>query len=121
MADKELVRLRVTYREGELTPDRVREVLDAINVELADPASEASREAEHIGAQVGDIELKPEPSGFVAEAFIIGLAVSFAGGVATQAGKLFFDKVIKPRFDRVSDDAVKGVETLPGEAKKVGD
>jgi hypothetical protein len=114
---EETVRLRVYRGEGKLTPAQVQTVLGAINEELKDPASEASREAKNIGAQVDNLRLPTEASAFVAEAFIIAMAIKFAGGAAAAGGALFFNKVIKPRFDKVSDGAVKRAEPVADEAK----
>jgi hypothetical protein len=107
VADEVLVRLRVYRGKGELTPAEVRGVLAEINEELKDPASEASKEAEELGLQVQDLRLPHEPPAFVAEAFIITFVVGpFVGGAVGAAGKMFFDKVVKPRIARVSDNGV---------------
>lgn len=109
----ESVRVRITLHEGTLTVEQVQKVLDDINVELSEPNSAASQELAKLGLGVRDVELVTN-SPFVLETFLIMMAVHFAGGAASAGGALFFNKVIKPRFDREEGGAVRDVEVLPG-------
>jgi hypothetical protein len=122
VADEDRVRLRVYRGKGKLTPAEVRGVFAKLNEELKDPASEASKEVEELGFQVRDLKLEHEPPAFVAEAFIITFVVGpFVAGAAGAAGKLVFDKVIKPRIGRVSDNGVTKAESIAEEDVKGND
>jgi hypothetical protein len=57
------------------------------------------------------MEVQEDPA-FVVEAFLIAMAVKFAGGAATAGGALFFNKVVKPRIVRKRSDGI-GEPTSP--------
>lgn len=94
---EDLVRVDIEVEQGSLTPEEVQGVLDEISIELLDPNSSTSRAASELGLTVRDIEVMQD-SAFVLEAFLISMAVKFAGGAAGAGGALFFNKVIKPRI-----------------------
>lgn len=104
MAD-EFVPVQLGFRIGSLTPAEVQVLLDEIMTELADPDSPASREAAAIGIEVKSLEVEEQPA-FVIEAFLIAMAVKFAGGAAGAGGALFFNKVIKPHIVRKRADGI---------------
>jgi hypothetical protein len=104
MAD-EFVPVKLGFKVGSLTPTEIQEILDDITVELSDPESQASRDAARIGVSVRSLEVEEKPA-FVVEAFLIGMAVKFAGGAASAGGVLFFNKVIKPRIVRKKADGL---------------
>jgi hypothetical protein len=113
VVDEDRVRLRVYRGKGELTPAQVREVFAELNEELKEPASEASKEVKELGLQVRDLQLDHEPPAFVATTFIITFVVGpFVAGAAGAAGKTVFDKLIKPRIGRVSDNGVTKAEPV---------
>lgn len=111
----DLVRVDLKVKRGSLDPDEVEAVLGEISAELSDPDSETSRTTSDLGLTVSDIKVREEPA-FVLEAFVISLAVKFAGGAAGAGGALFFNKVIKPRIVRKRADGVGEIE--PGEDDK---
>lgn len=83
----------------------MQSVLDEITAELSDPNSQASREAASIGVSVQSLEVEEQPA-FVIEAFLIAMAVKFAGGAATAGGALFFKKIVEPRIIRKRSDGI---------------
>ena len=104
MAD-EFIPVELEFKVGSLTPTEIQDILDDINAELSDPKSQASKEAAAIGVSVRSLEVQ-EPPAFVIEAFLIAMAVKFAGGAATAGGMLFFNKIIKPRITRKRADGI---------------
>lgn len=104
MAD-EFIPIELEVKLGSLTPTEIQDILDDITAELSDPKSQASKEAATIGVSVRSLEVG-ENSAFVVEAFLIGMAVKFAGGAAGAGGALFFNKVIKPRITRKRADGI---------------
>jgi hypothetical protein len=111
------IELVVKRGKGKLSPQQVKEVLDTITTELRDPESEVSQTTSRLGLKVSDLRLGQEYSAFVAETFLIGLAIHFAqgvaGGVGTGAGVLFFNEVIKKRIARKSANGVISAEERP--------
>lgn len=101
----EFVPVKLGFKVGSLTPTEIQEILDEITAELSDPESQASRDAAGIGVSVRSLEVEEKPA-FVVEAFLIGMAVKFAGGAASAGGVLFFNKVIKPRIVRKKADGL---------------
>jgi hypothetical protein len=101
----EFTPVELGFRTGSLTPAEIQEILDGISAELSDPDSQASREAARIGVTVRSIEVQENPA-FVVEAFLIAMAVKFAGGAAAAGGTLFFNQVIKPRIVRRRADGI---------------
>jgi hypothetical protein len=63
---------------------------------------------------VRSIELQENPA-FVVEAFLIAMAVKFAGGAAAAGGALFFNQVIKPRIVRRKADGLGEAIDPPGD------
>ena len=104
MAD-EFVPIELGFKVGSLTPGEIQEILDGIAAELEDPDSQVSREAARIGVGVRSLEVRENPA-FVIEAFLIAMAVKFAGGAAAAGGGLFFNQVIKPRIVRKKADGI---------------
>lgn len=104
MADG-FVPVKLGFKVGSLTPAEIQEILDGISAELCDPDSTASRSAKRIGVAVHSIEVQENPA-FVVEAFVIAMAIKFAGGAATAGGALFFNQVIKPRIVRRKADGL---------------
>lgn len=101
----EFVPVSLGFKLGSLGPGEIQEILDSIARELEDPGSEASREAARIGVSVRSLKVRQEPA-FVLEAFLIAMAVKFAGGAAAAGGGLFFNQVIKPRIVRKKADGI---------------
>ena len=104
MAD-EFVSVELAFKVGSLTPTEIQDILNQIMAELSDPNSQASKEAARIGVSVRSLEVEEHPA-FVLEAFLIGMAIKFAGGAASAGGALFFNKVIKPRITRKRADGI---------------
>jgi hypothetical protein len=109
----EFVPVKFGFRVGSLSPAEIQNILDDVTSELTDPKSSASQEAAKIGISVRSLEVQEQP-GFVIEAFLISMAVKFAGGAASAGGALFFNKVIKPRIVRKRADGI-GDPVEPGE------
>ena len=101
----EFIPVELGFEVGSLTPAEIQEILDGITAELSDPDSQASREAATIGVSVRSLEVLEDPA-FVVEAFLIAMAIKFAGGAAGAGGTLFFNKVIKPRIVRNKADGI---------------
>jgi hypothetical protein len=110
----EFIPVKLGFEVGSLTPAEIQEILDGITAELSDPDSQASREAAAIGVSVRSLEVQESPA-FVVEAFLIAMAVKFAGGAAGAGGALFFNKVIKPRIVREKADGVGDPVALPAD------
>ena len=104
MAD-EFIPVKLGFRVGSLTPTEIQGILNEITVELSDPNSRVSRQTADLGISVQSLEVQEQPA-FVIEAFLIGMAVKFAGGAASAGGALFFNKVIKPRIIRKRSDGI---------------
>src|SRR5262245_22641299 len=101
----EFIPIELVFKVGSLPPTEIQDILDDITAELSDPKSQASKEAATIGVSVRALEVQEHPA-FVIEAFLIGMAVKFAGGAASAGGVLFFNKVIKPRITRKRADGI---------------
>lgn len=113
---EEFAPVKLYFEKGSLRPKEIQEILDQLAVELADPDSQASRDAAQIGVSVNSMKVR-EDAGFVVEAFLIAMAIKFAGGAATAGGALFFNKVIKPRIERRRADGIGNqVQPPAGEA-----
>jgi hypothetical protein len=113
---EEFTPVKLYFEKGSLSPKEIQEILDQIAAELADPDSQASRDAAQIGVSAGSMKVQ-EDAGFVLEAFLIAMAIKFAGGAASAGGVLFFNKVIKPRIERRKADGIGDqVEPPTGEA-----
>lgn len=97
--------VKLYFEKGSLTPKEIQEILDQVAEELSNPDSQASRDAARIGVRVRSLEVQEDP-GFVLEAFLIGMAVKFAGGAAAAGGTLFFNQVIKPRIEHARADGI---------------
>jgi hypothetical protein len=50
-------KLVIEVKKGSLKPEKVQELLDGINEELAKPNSETSKEASKLGLTVKDVEV----------------------------------------------------------------
>jgi hypothetical protein len=101
----EFVPVKLGFKVGSLTPTEIQGILDEITAELSKPNSQASRDAAEIGVSVESLEVQEHPA-FVVEAFLIAMAVKFAGGAAGAGGALFFNRVIKPRISRKRGDGI---------------
>jgi hypothetical protein len=104
MADDYLP-VKMGFKLGSLTPAQIQSLLDEITVELSDPTSQISRETDELGLAVQSLEVE-EPPAFVLEAFVIAMAIKFAGGAAASGGALFFKKVVQPRIMRKKADGI---------------
>ena len=97
--------VKLYFEKGSLTPKEIQGILDEVTAELSSPDSQASRDAARIGVQVRSLGVQEE-AGFLLEAFLIAMAVKFAGGAATAGGALFFNQVIRPRIERKRADGI---------------
>lgn len=97
--------VKLYFKKGSLTPKEIQKILDQVAAELSSPDSQASRDAAAIGVRVSSLEVQ-EDAGFLLEAFLIAMAVKFAGGAAAAGGTLFFNKVIRPRIEGTRADGI---------------
>lgn len=118
MADDEPVRvdLEVGVDENSLKPSELRAVFEQITEELSDPNSEISQQTSGLGLKVSGIGLD-EDQAFALEAVLIWVAVHVAGGAASAAGAMFFNKVVKPRIEKIQGDGIGDVKNGPPDGK----
>ena len=105
MAD-EFIPVKLGFRVEALPRREIQGILNEITVELSDPNSRVSRQTADLGISVQSLEVQEQPAFVIRVAFLIGMAVKFAGGAASAGGALFFNKVIKPRIIRKRSDGI---------------
>jgi hypothetical protein len=113
----EIIRAELRFQRGDATADQIQDVVDEVLRELADPGSDAAREARAADLDPGQLagaQVTVAESGQGLDPFTASILVGIVVSLASKAAESLWEDVLWPRIrKRLGATALKEGEAAP--------